>query len=50
MGLSDQLVAVLRAPSPCFITTLMADGSPQITEVWVDTTASTSSSTRGRAR
>jgi PPOX class probable F420-dependent enzyme len=37
MGLPDDLVALLRAPSPCFITTLMADGSPQITEVWVDT-------------
>jgi PPOX class probable F420-dependent enzyme len=37
MPLPDDLVALLRAPSPCFLTTLMSDGSPQITEVWVDT-------------
>ena len=37
MPLPDALVALLRAPSPCFITTLMSDGSPQVTEVWVDT-------------
>src|SRR5579875_972548 len=37
MPLPDDLVALLRAPSPCFVTTLMPDGSPQITEVWVDT-------------
>jgi PPOX class probable F420-dependent enzyme len=35
--LPDGLVALLRQPSPCFITTLMPDGSPQITETWVDT-------------
>jgi PPOX class probable F420-dependent enzyme len=37
MPLPENLLALLRAPSPCFVTTLMADGSPQITEVWVDT-------------
>jgi PPOX class probable F420-dependent enzyme len=37
MDLPDHLLALLRAPSPCFVTTLMADGSPQITEVWVGT-------------
>ncbi len=37
MALSPELLELLRAPSPCFVTTLMADGSPQITEVWVDT-------------
>nr|WP_231135189.1 PPOX class F420-dependent oxidoreductase [Motilibacter deserti] len=31
------LLALLRAPSPCFVTTLMPDGSPQITQTWVDT-------------
>ena len=28
---------MLRRPSPCFITTLMPDGSPQVTQTWVDT-------------
>jgi PPOX class probable F420-dependent enzyme len=37
MPLPPELIELLRAPSPCFVTTLMADGSPQITEVWVDT-------------
>ena len=30
-------MALLRKPSLCFITTLMPDGSPQITQTWVDT-------------
>jgi len=37
MPLPSELIELLRAPSPCFVTTLMSDGSPQITEVWVDT-------------
>lgn len=37
MRLSDELVALLREPSTCYFTTLMADGSPQVTQVWVDT-------------
>jgi PPOX class probable F420-dependent enzyme len=37
MTLPEELLALLRGPSPCFITTLMADGSPQMTETWVDT-------------
>ncbi|MGR6319892.1 PPOX class F420-dependent oxidoreductase [Micromonospora soli] len=37
MDLPENLIALLRAPSICFITTLMPDGSPQITETWVDT-------------
>lgn len=37
MNLPDGLVALLRKPSLCFITTLMPDGSPQITQTWVDT-------------
>jgi PPOX class probable F420-dependent enzyme len=37
MTLPDELLTLLRGPSPCFISTLMADGSPQMTEVWVDT-------------
>jgi PPOX class probable F420-dependent enzyme len=35
--LPDDLLALLRAPSPCFISTIMPDGSPQLTETWVDT-------------
>ncbi|MDT5034708.1 MAG: hypothetical protein QOC94_4879 [Actinoplanes sp.] len=37
MDLPDELVELLRQPSLCFVTTLMPDGSPQMTEVWVDT-------------
>jgi PPOX class probable F420-dependent enzyme len=37
MTLPDGLLALLRAPSPCFLATLMKDGSPQLTQVWVDT-------------
>ena len=35
--LPDDLVALLRKPSIGFIATSMADGSPQLTEVWLDT-------------
>jgi PPOX class probable F420-dependent enzyme len=35
--LPEGLVAMLRRPSPCFLTTLMPDGSPQVTQTWVDT-------------
>ena len=35
--LTAELLALLRQPSPCFIATTMADGSPQLTETWVDT-------------
>lgn len=37
MKLPDSFLALLRKPSPCFLTTLMPDGSPQTTETWVDT-------------
>ena len=37
MKLPDGFLTLLRKPSPCFITTLMPDGSPQVTETWVDT-------------
>ena len=36
-NLTVELMALLRAPSTCYITTLMPDGSPQITQTWVDT-------------
>ena len=37
MKLTDDLLALLRQPSICFIATSMADGSPQLTQTWVDT-------------
>ena len=37
MTLPDGLLALLRAPSTCYLATLMKDGSPQLTQVWVDT-------------
>ena len=35
--LPDGLLDLLRRPSPCFISTLMPDGSPQLTQTWVTT-------------
>jgi PPOX class probable F420-dependent enzyme len=35
--LPENLIALLRTPSPCFLATTMPDGSPQLTETWVDT-------------
>jgi PPOX class probable F420-dependent enzyme len=37
MTLPDELLALLREKSTCYIATLMKDGSPQLTQVWVDT-------------
>jgi PPOX class probable F420-dependent enzyme len=37
MILPSGFLDLLRKPSPCFITTLMPDGSPQTTMTWVDT-------------
>lgn len=37
MTLPDALLDLLRRPSPCFLSTLMPDGSPQMTQTWVDT-------------
>jgi PPOX class probable F420-dependent enzyme len=37
VNLPEDLIAVLRQPSPCFLSTLMPDGSPQLTRTWVDT-------------
>ncbi|MHA7985268.1 PPOX class F420-dependent oxidoreductase [Rathayibacter sp. CAU 1779] len=37
MTLPDGLLRILRAPSACHLATLMPDGSPQLTQVWVDT-------------
>jgi PPOX class probable F420-dependent enzyme len=35
--LPQELLDLLRRPSPCFIATLMPDGSPQLTQTWVTT-------------
>ena len=37
MNLPERFVELLQGPNPCFLTTLMPDGSPQTTETWVDT-------------
>ena len=37
MEMPEGLLALLRAPSPCFIATTMPEGSPQLTQTWVDT-------------
>ncbi len=37
MNLPPELVELLRQPSPCYVATLMPDGSPQLTQTWVDT-------------
>lgn len=37
MSLPENVLELLRKPSPCFLSTLMPDGSPQVTETWVDT-------------
>jgi hypothetical protein len=37
VNLPDGLLALLRQPSPCYLSTLMPDGSPQLTQTWVDT-------------
>jgi PPOX class probable F420-dependent enzyme len=35
--LPGDLLALLREPSLCFLATSMPDGSPQLTQTWVDT-------------
>jgi PPOX class probable F420-dependent enzyme len=37
VDLPTPLLDLLRRPSPCFLATLMPDGSPQLTQTWVDT-------------
>jgi PPOX class probable F420-dependent enzyme len=37
VNLPEDLITLLRQPSLCFLTTLMPDGSPQMTQTWVDT-------------
>ncbi len=35
--LPPDLIALLERPNLCFLSTLMPDGSPQLTQTWVDT-------------
>jgi len=37
VNLPDPLLDLLRQPSLCFVATVMPDGSPQLTQTWVDT-------------
>ncbi|MFI9383730.1 PPOX class F420-dependent oxidoreductase [Kutzneria sp. NPDC052558] len=37
MALPEALLDLLRKPSPCFVATVNPDGSPQLTQTWVDT-------------
>ena len=37
MELPEGLLTLLTQPSPCFLATVMPDGSPQLTQTWVDT-------------
>lgn len=35
--LPDEVLTLLRSGAICYLSTLMPDGSPQVTQVWVDT-------------
>ena len=37
VGLPEELIVLLRSPALCYVATTMPDGSPQITQTWVDT-------------
>ncbi|MFI6598337.1 PPOX class F420-dependent oxidoreductase [Nonomuraea sp. NPDC050536] len=37
MRFSEEQLALLHQPSLCFLATSMPDGSPQVTQTWVDT-------------
>ena len=37
MKLTDAQLELLRQPSICYLATTMPDGSPQLTQTWVDT-------------
>ena len=37
MDLPNELIDLMKAPSTCFVATTMPDGSPQMTQTWVDT-------------
>jgi PPOX class probable F420-dependent enzyme len=37
LKLTEPLLELLKAPSTCYLATIMPDGSPQLTQTWVDT-------------
>ncbi len=37
MTLPEDVLALLRQPSPCYVATTMPDGSLQVTQTWGDT-------------
>jgi len=37
MRLPNDVLSLRRKPSTCYLATIMADGSPQLTQTWVDT-------------
>jgi PPOX class probable F420-dependent enzyme len=37
VDLPEDLLALLRQASPCYLATTMPQGSPQLTQTWVDT-------------
>ena len=37
MDLPDELIDLMRGRSTCFVATTMPDGSPQMTQTWIDT-------------
>lgn len=37
MDLPHELVGLLQTPATCYLATVMPDGSPQLTQTWVDT-------------
>ena len=37
MDLPEDFVALLRTPALCYVATVMPNGSPQLTQTWVDT-------------
>jgi PPOX class probable F420-dependent enzyme len=36
VNIPDDLLTLLREPSLCYVSTIMPDGSPQLTQTWVD--------------
>ncbi len=39
MRLPHDLLTLLGAPTPCYLAKVMPDGSPQLTQTWVDADA-----------
>jgi len=35
-SLPEDLITLMRQPSPCFLSTVMPDGSSHLTQTWVD--------------